>query len=86
MYIICRLQVCHNIYTFNNIVYHISIIYIVWLHFIIVNIIIVKNTCVGKRMGRHGYISLLRNLLIVKSRYVSHNNPFAVKRIGRQNN
>ena len=36
------------------------------LHLMIVNLIIVKNTCVshnnsfaGKRMGRHGYISLL---------------------------
>ena len=28
------------------------------LHFIIVNFTIVKNTCAGKRMGRHGYISL----------------------------
>ena len=29
------------------------------LHFIIVNFIIVKNTCAGKQMRRHGYISLL---------------------------
>ena len=55
------------------------------LHFIIV-----KNTCVshnnlfaGKRMGRHGYISLLQNLIIVKNTCVSHNNPFADIRIWR---
>ena len=51
------------------------------LHFIIVNFIIVKNTCAGKRMGRHGYISLLSNLIIVKITCVSHNNPFAENEI-----